>query len=139
MPKQSQGIISYISTTTAVATAAANVVGEVVGFNLGESANIIDVTNLQSTAKEKLPGLYDGGEITFNVNMLVTDGGQTKAREMLAARTKGCVMVQLSTAATSQKLAAKGYVTGLSISGAVDNKLSGDLSFAISGGVSWST
>lgn len=137
MAKQSQGIISYIATTTAAST---NVtIGEVVGFNMGENAGIIDVTHLQSTAKEKLPGLYDGGQCVFNVNMLVTDAGQEKCREMLAARTLGAILVQLSTAATTQKFTAKGYVTGLTINGAVDNKLAGDLTFAITKGVSWST
>lgn len=137
MAKQSQGIISYIATTTEAATTTK--LGEVVGFNMGENAAIIDVTNLESTAKEKLPGLYDGGQCVFNLNMLVTDDGQTKAREMLAARTLGAILVQLSTAATTQKFTAKGYVTGLTITGAVDNKLAGDFTFAITKGVSWST
>lgn len=138
MAKESQGIICYLSTTTSVSTS--TVLGEVVGFSgPGMSANPIDVTNLQSTAKEKLIGVYDGGQITLNVNMLVTDAGQTKAREMMAARTKGNLMVQLSTASTGQMLAVKGYVSGINITGAVDNKLAGDISFAISGGVSFST
>ena len=97
MAKESQGIIAYWSTTTAAATAAGNVVGEVVGFSGPAMTNsVIDVTNLQSTAKEKLVGVYDAGNITLNVNCLVTDGGQQKARECLAARTKGCLLLQLS-------------------------------------------
>lgn len=138
MAKESQGIISYISTTTAESTN--TILGEVVGFNGPSlSANVIDVTNLVSTAKEKLIGVYDGGQITLNVNMVVTDAGQTKAREMMAARTKGNLMLQLATAATTQKFALKGYISGLTVTGSVDNKLAGDITFAISGGVSWST
>ena len=138
MAKESQGIISYLTTTTVMSTAIT--LGEVVGFS-GPSlgANVIDVTNLGSTAKEKLVGVYDGGQITLNVNCLVTDSGQTKAREMLAARTKGSLMLQLSTAATTQKMNLEGYVTGLNITGAVDNKLAADITFTISGGVSFST
>lgn len=138
MAKESQGIIAYISTTTVISTATP--LGEVVSFNGPQmSANVIDVTDLAATAKVKLSGVYDGGQISLGVNMLVTDAGQTKAREMMAARTKGNLMIQLSTAATTQKMASKGYVTGLSVSGAVDNKLAGDLTFSISGGVSWAT
>lgn len=140
MAKQSQGIIAYWSTTTVVATAASNVVGEVVGFSgPGLSANVIDVTHLQSTAKEKMMGLYDGGQITLNVNMVVTDGGQTLLRECLVARTKGALLLQLSTSATTQKMSMEGYVSGLNVSGSVDNKLSGDVTITITGGVSFST
>lgn len=140
MAKESQGIICYWATVTVVATAAGNVVGEVVGFSgPGMSASPIDVTNLTSTAKEKLIGVYDGGQITMNVNMLVTDGGQTLLRQSMAQRTKGVLLVQLSTAATTQKFAVEGYVSGINITGSVDNKLAGDITIAISGGVSFST
>lgn len=138
MAKESQGIISYITTSTAASTDTK--IGEVTGFNgPSQSVNIIDVTHLESTAKEKLVGLYDGGQFTINVNMLVTDDGQTKCREMLTGRTLGSILIQLSTAATTQKFVAEGYVTGLTMTGAVDNKLAGDITFEISGGVSWST
>jgi hypothetical protein len=138
MAKESQGIIAYIATTTVVSTNIA--VGEVVGFS-GPSltANVIDVTNLGSTAKEKLVGVYDGGQITLNCNCLVTDSGQTKAREMLAARTKGSLMIQLSSAATTQKINLEGFVVGLNITGAVDAKLAADLTWAVTGGASFST
>ena len=138
MAKESQGIISYIATTTGASTN--TVLGEIVGFNgPNQSAAPIDVTHLQSTAKEKLIGVYDGGQVGFSLNMAVTDAGQKKAREMMAARTKGAILIQLSTTATTQKITAKGFVSGLTITGGVDNKVAGDLSFAISGGVSWST
>ncbi len=140
MPKESQGIITYWSTTSVTATAAANVVSEVLSFSgPAPSANIIDVTNLQSTAKEKMIGLYDGGQITINTNFIVTDAGQTKLRESLAARTQGNLMIQLSTVTTSQYMAMMGYVTGFNVSGAVDNVLRGDYTITIHKGVSYST
>lgn len=141
MAKNSQGIIAYWTTTTvAVATAASNVIGEVVGFNgPGMSANVIDVSSLQSTAKEKMIGLYDAGQMTLSVNCMVTDGGQTLLRECMVARTKGILMLQLSTAATTQKLTMEGYVNGLSITGAVDQKLAADITILISGGCAFTT
>jgi len=140
MAKEAQGIISYWSTTTSVATAAANVVGEVIGFNgPNMNVNIIDVTHLESTAKEKMVGLYDGGEITLNVNCIVTNGGQTKLRECLAERTQGCLMLQLDPSATTQKITIKGYVSGLNVSGAVDNVLRSDVTIAITKGVAFTT
>ena len=71
--------------------------------------------------------------------MLVTDTGQTKARESMAARQKGSCLIQLSTVTTSQGIHIKGFVTGLNITGSVDNKLAGDLTIAVSGGASFST
>ena len=144
MAKESQGVIVYCSTVTvasgSVAGATANAIGEVVGWSgPGMSAAVIDVTNLVSTAKEKLVGVYDGGQVTLNVNMLVTDTGQQKCREMMAARTRGSFTIQLSTASTNQKIHVKGYVTGLNITGSVDNKLAGDYTIAVHGGASIST
>lgn len=142
MAKNSQGLVAYWSTTTAAATAAANIVGEVVSFS-GPSltASVIDVTSLQSTAKEKMVGVYDGGQITLSVNWNCSDAaGQTKMRECLIARTKGHMVLALNGGgAETQKIGAKGYISGMNVSGAVDNKISGDFTLAISGGASFTS
>lgn len=137
MSREAQGVICYITTTTVAST---NItLGEVVGFSGPQmSANVIDVTNLASTAKEKLVGVYDGGNLTLNLNCMATDSGQQKAREVLASRSKSALIIQLSGSTTTHKIALEGYVSGLGITGAVDGKLAADLTFAISGGVSWS-
>lgn len=140
MAKESQGIICYWATVTGYATAAGNVVGEITGFSgPSMSAGVIDVTSLQSTGKEKMIGLYDGGQITMNVNYIATNEGQVKLRESLVARTKGSLLIQLSTSVTAQKMGIEGYVSGMSITGAVDNVLKGDFTVAITGGVSFTT
>ena len=140
MAKESQGIICYWSTVTVNATLAANVVGELTGFSgPSMSAGVIDVTNLQSTAKEKMIGLYDGGQISLNVNWVATNDGQIKLRESLVKRTKGSLLIQLSTATTAQKISLEGYVIGMNVNGAVDNVLKGDFSIAITGGASFTT
>ena len=140
MALNSQGVICYWSTTTASASAADNVIGEVVGFSgPGMSAAVIDVTHLLSTAKEKLVGVYDGGQITINVNFTVTNNGQGKLRKSLANRIKGNLLIQLSTDTTGEKSVTKGYVSGLNMSGGIDKQITGDFTIAVSGGVSWST
>ena len=141
MAKESQGVVCYWSTTTSQATAATNVVGEVVSFS-GPSltAAVIDVTNLVSTAKEKLIGVYDGGQITLSVNWNCSaDDGQKRMRESLIARTKGHMVLALNGGAGTQKVGAKGYISGMNITGAVDNKISGDYTLAISGGASFTS
>jgi hypothetical protein len=140
MALQSQGIMAYWSTTTANASGATNVIGGVIGFsgpNL--TANVIDITNLRSTAKEKMIGLYDGGSITLNLNFDCDDGGQKLLKECFIARTKGSLQLELSSAATAKQFRMKGYVSGLNITGGVDNVLKSDISIMITGGVSFST
>jgi len=141
MAQNSQGIIAYWTTTTvAVATASSNVIDEVVGFNgPGMSANVIDVSSLQSTAKEKLIGLYDAGQMTLNCNFDVDSPGQRLLRECMVNRTKGILLLQLSTSATAKSMQMEGYVNGLSVTGAVDQKLTSDVTILISGGVVFST
>lgn len=140
MAQNSQGIICYWATTTASATAAGNVIGEVVGFSgPGMSAAVIDVTNLLSTAKEKLMGVYDGGQVTININFSVTNDGQGKLRKCLAQRIKGNLLIQLSTDTTGEKCVTKGFVSGLNMAGGLDKQVTGDFTIAVSGGVSWST
>ena len=92
---ESQGVVLYWSTTTALSTAIA--VGSISGFNgPSGSAAIIDVTNLGSTAKEKMMGLPDEGNISFDMQLNTSDSGQTKMRECRAARTKGHFALKLT-------------------------------------------
>lgn len=140
MALNSQGLVVQWSTSTAVASASSNIVGEITGFSgPGMSAAVIDVTNLQSTAKEKLIGVYDGGQITINVNFSATNDSHRLLRESMVARTKGCMVIQLSTDTTGEKVVAKGYVSGMNIAGGLDKQITGDFTIAVSGGVSWST
>ena len=140
MAKESQLIIIYWSTVTAANASAiitaGNPIGEVVGFSgPNMTANPIDVTNLTSTAKEKLIGVYDGGQITLNLNAVVTDDGQTKIRESLAGRHKGACVIRLSASVTSQQIMFDGSISAFNITGSVDNKLAGDVTISITGPV----
>ena len=141
MAKESQGVVCFLATASAQATSvAANQVAEVVGFSgPSESGAVIDVTDLTATAKTKLVGVYDGGQVTLNMNFNVTATSHMKIREMLSARTLGNLMIQLSSATTTQKIAMKGYVTGFNVTGSVDNKIASDMTFSISGGVTFTT
>lgn len=125
----SQGIVAYWSTTSVLSSADANKIGQVTGFNgPNQSAAVIDVTNLASTAKEKLVGVYDGGQISFNLNWAASNAGQLKVQKCFKNRTKGSINIELTgSVATGKTVFGEGYVTGLNITGAVDNKVSGDV------------
>lgn len=47
----------------------------------GGSASVIDVTDLQSDAKEKLIGLPDEGQASLSLNYIPTDAGQILLEE----------------------------------------------------------
>ena len=140
MAMESQGIICYWSTTSITASNASNVVSEVISFSgPSPNSNIIDITNLQSTAKQKMIGLYDGGQITLNCNFDVDDPGQRLLRECLKARTKGNLHVQLSQTSTAKYIEMMGYCSGFTVSGAVDNVLRSDYTIVVHKGITYST
>jgi len=134
---ESQGSKVYFSTTTSFST---NIdVGNVVGFSGPQgSANVIDVTHLGSTMREKRMGLPDEGSITFDLLSNLSDTGQTKMRECRAARTKCLVGILLNDTRVTL-VTMEGYVTGYAVSGAVDDVVKTAVTFEISGAASWST
>lgn len=50
---------------------------------VGESTNLIDATNLSSTAREYIGGLKDGSEVTIQCNYVQNDPGQEYVRDQL--------------------------------------------------------
>lgn len=94
------------------------------GFD-GQAAEI-DVTHLQSTAKEFLMGLQDFGSFSIECNYLPADSGQDKMRAAKNSREIQDFKVEFSDASTATF---QGYVTSAPVSGGVDAKV--DTSFAI--------
>ena len=112
-------------------------IGQVISFN-GPSltANPIDVTTLASTAKEKLIGPYDGGQIAVSV---VLDNETSNANlhlqleDDLRARTKRVFDIVFTESATTPSAVwCEGYISGFSITGSVDNALKADITLSIS-------
>ncbi len=139
--RDSMSVVCYWATVTVESTLAANHIGEITGFSGPSlSAAVIDVTNLKSTAKEKLIGIYDGGQVTINVNWdSCTDDGQKLMRKSIAGRLKGRLAIFINGSVDTQKIGLEGYVSGMNITGSVDNKLAGDFTIAISGGASFTS
>lgn len=101
------------------------------GFD-GEASDI-DITDLQSTAKEYLIGLKDNGNLSIECNYLTGDTGQGKMREAVedsAIRDFKCTFSDLTT------ILFQGFVKSAPISGGVDDKLSGSYNIRISGALS---
>lgn len=137
MAIEAQGTIAFWSTSTALSTA--QKIGEVVGFNgPSGSAAVIDVTNLGSTAKEKIMGLPDEGQVTLDLTYSSTDVGQVALRNDRSSRTKRKLAVKLNDGSSSM-FDVDAYVTGLSLTGAVDDIIKSSVTFELTGPVNWST
>ena len=143
MAIESQGTIFYWSTSTAASTSTSHAVAEVVGFN-GPSggANVIDVSHLGSTAKEKLLGLRDEGQVTLDVNFRPGTTSQDYMRTCRAQRLMRKAVIQLNdntTEAARTKIIFDAYVSGFSISGAVDQVVKGAITLEINGACTYAT
>ena len=137
MAISSQGIKFFWSTSTAVSTAQS--IGEVNDFTgPGGAAAVIDITHLQSTAKEKLMGLRDEGQLTLNINYNATDTGQVALKADRASRSKRSAALKFADSATSF-ISFDAYCLNFSISGAVDQKVAAAVTLEIDGPVTWST
>lgn len=108
---------------------------EIIDFQLFDGqANEIDITNLQSTAKERFMGLQDFGSGSFSLNFLSADPGQVEARAAKAARTKKTFLATFSNGYTA---AWDGYVQSAPISGGVDAKVDHSISVLVDGDVTF--
>lgn len=120
-------------------------IGEVVDFSgPGGAAAVIDITSLQSTAKEKLIGLRDEGQLSMTLNYNATDTGQTGLKTDRAARIKNLYDIIFhdttqSASAMPSRAAFFGYSMQFSITGAQDNKITANAVIEISGAVQYST
>ncbi len=100
----------------------------------GGSVSVIDVTDLSSTAKEKIAGLNDNGQLTMECNFVPSNTQQAALR---TAKENGTVvgmqLVFTDTGSTTWTFSA--IVTGFSISGAVDGVVKGSITLDITGDI----
>lgn len=109
-------------------------VGEVTDWDgPGGAAAVIDITHLTSTAKEKLTGLMDEGQLTLSMNFLPTNTGQLAVQAVRITRVVTNFKLVYGDAVTTQAFA--GHVVEMSSSGEVDGKLAGSITVEISGQV----
>ena len=101
------------------------------GFD-GEASEI-DITNLDSTAKEKMAGLQDFGNFSFEFHPKYGDAGQDNLR---AAQASGAIKTFELTLSDATVIDFTGIVKNAqSITGGVDAPLAGSCSIAVSGSI----
>ena len=145
MALNSQNIQFIWTNGTAACTTAMDstgAVGEVTNISgPGGSAGVIDITHLGSTAKEKMIGLPDEGQISLEINFGYTTSSNDKQKDMIAdrkARTKRQWGI-LFPDASSSLARGDGYITGFSVTGSVDNIIKANITVEIDGPVTWTT
>lgn len=112
------------------------VVPEVMSINgPSGSASIIDVTDLSSTAKEKVMGLMDEGQVQMDVNYIPTNAVHEELRAARAAKTLKRFRIAFTSTPTVY-FEFDAYVTGFQVSNAVDAVTKVAVTLEISGPVS---
>ena len=101
----------------------------------GGSASVIDVTDLSSTAKEKKMGLSDEGQLSFTINFNPDDTSHDALRTRRAARTLTSFQLVFTDGSPATTWTFFAYITGLSISGAVDGVIEANVTLEITGAI----
>lgn len=108
---------------------------EVVSFSgPGGAGQVIDVTDLSSDAIEKIMGLPDEGELSFEINYIPTDAQHAALRTARANQTLTKFGLKFTdTGETTWTF--EGFVTNFSITGGVNSAVKASVTIAISGSV----
>ena len=130
---ESQGIL--LKCTVGSPTGTLATIANVTGFSgPGGSASVIDITNLSSTAKEKLMGLPDEGQLTIDINYDPDNASHIALRNARKSRTRTEFTITL-TDSTNTVLTFWGYVLGFALTGAVDQQVKASITVEIDGAV----
>jgi len=133
--REAQGII--VARGDAASPEVYTTIAGVQGFSgPGGQASVIDVTTLQSTAKEKLVGLQDEGQISIDVLHDPADATHTGIRTDRTNRTLRSWRITFTDSPNSVATFSA-YVLGTPITGSVDEAVTMSVTLEISGIVTW--
>ncbi len=96
----------------------------------GGSASVIDVTDLDSDAKEKMVGLADEGQVNLTLNYIPSDPGQIALEE---ARLSGELSEFVITMRSGTTYSFSAAVLSFEKSGGVDAVITGSVTLEVSG------
>lgn len=131
---ESQGVKLAVSTGSP--TSFSNI-GNITDFSgPGGQAAVIDISNMDSTFREKLMGLPDEGQLTFNVNLDPDNSTHQALRANRAARTRTEFRITLTDATPTVGLFFA-YVLGFVHSGGVDRAVKAAITLEIDGPIAW--
>ena len=130
----------HVEGSTVAGSTSQEINGVVNWSGLGGNSPVIDVTDLNSTAREKRSGLRDPGELTLGLIYNATDAGQVALQAAASGRTRHKMVIHWSTVdANGQGCEFLAFCGGLEISGDIDDKVMGSAQIVISYGVTHTT
>ena len=97
-------------------------------------ASELDVTNLDSTAKEFRLGLVDEGGFSFEMNQVNSDAGQSALR---TSKNAGTIKTYKLTLPNAEVATFTAFAKSLPSAGGVDGVLTSSVALRISGSVAW--
>jgi len=108
-------------------------IGEIKTFNgpSGQAA-VLDATHLESTAREKLMGLPDEGQVTFTMNFIPSNAQQVALYNDRKNRTKRNFKIVFSDIGAAE-MAFSAFVLGFNVVGGVDQLAEASLILEITG------
>jgi len=113
-----------------------NTIAEINSFSgPGGTVSVIDVTDLSSTAKEKIAGLNDNGQLSFECNLIPSNTQHAALRTAKENGTTISVKI-VFTDAEETEWTFDAIVTGFAISGAIDGVVKASVQLEISGEIS---
>jgi hypothetical protein len=110
-----------------------NAITEISSFSgPGGSAQVIDVTSLSSTAKEKMMGLHDNGQLSFEINY---DPGNTQ-HELLRTNKAAATLTSFTlTFSDATVWTFSAYVLSFQVQGAVDGVIKASVAIEVTGNI----
>ena len=136
----SKNLKFFWSASTVVSTA--QQVNQVVSVDGPAGSNpVIDITHLLSTARTKLVGIQDEGQISVEMLLLTTDAGQKAIRADRQSGTERHIGIKYSTGVADENLYlnAQAFVTNYSVGVAMDDKVTASFTLEIDGLATWTT
>lgn len=101
----------------------------------GGAAQSIDVSDLDSSAVEKIMGLADEGQLTFEINYLPANAVHANLRSDRANRTVTPFQIVFPDDSPATAWTFNAYVTGFAVSGGVNAPVKASVTLEISGSV----
>lgn len=132
----SQGVTIKRGNSVSGASSSYTLIAEILSFSgPNETAKQIEVTSLDSTAKEYIGGLVDGGEVSFEMNFLGGNAQQQGIRSDMVGRLKRDWTVILNDAVTTvpTSFTFTAVVTAFSMKGSVDNPVTASVTLKMTG------
>ena len=113
-----------------------NTIAEINSFGgPGGSVSVIDVTDLSSSAKEKIAGMNDNGQLSLECNFVPGNAQHVALREAKEAGSTISVKL-IFTDADLTEWTFNAIVVGFSVSGAVDGVVKASITLEVSGEIS---